>query len=188
MSSPRCPNRSRIGSGSTATSRRKVAPLRSPTRDSIRLATATCQHYETGFYAAHRDIAEWSPDLVLFLGDFIYEGAANPIGDDRVRSHEGAEPIDLDGYRARYATYLADEAPAGVARGLSLAGHLGRPRGREQLRRACIRRIRRRRPHSRPGERMAYEAWWEHTPTRLPAPDPAAADYPIYRASTSAIC
>ena len=28
---------------------------------------------------------------------------------------------------------------------------------------------------------MAYQAWWEHTPTRLPAPDPAADDYPIYR-------
>ena len=75
----------------------------------MRLATASCQHFETGFYAAHRDIAEWAPDLVVFLGDFIYEGAANPIGDGRVRSHDGPEPMDLAGYRARYATYLADE-------------------------------------------------------------------------------
>ena len=42
--------------------------------DTLRLAATTCQHFETGYYAAHRDIAEWAPDLVVFLGDFIYEG------------------------------------------------------------------------------------------------------------------
>ena len=63
----------------------------------LRLATASCQHFETGFYAAHRDLAEWAPDLVVFLGDFIYEyGAANPVGDGRSAVHDGAETIDLD--------------------------------------------------------------------------------------------
>ena len=148
--------------------------------DSIRIASATCQHYETGFYAAHRDIAEWAPDLVLFLGDFIYEDAANPIGDGRVRSHEGAEPIDLDGYRARYATYLVDEhlqASRAACPWLVIwddhevendyaALHPQDPADESAF----------------PARRaLAYQAWWEHTPTRLPAPDPAAADYPIYR-------
>ena len=53
----------------------------------LRLAATNCQHYESGFYAAHRDIAEWAPDLVVFLGDFIYEGGVEPVGGDRVRSH-----------------------------------------------------------------------------------------------------
>ena len=68
-----------------------------PATTSLRLASASCQHFETGFYAAHRDIAEWAPDLVVFLGDFIYEGASSPVGDGRVRSHDGPEPTDLAG-------------------------------------------------------------------------------------------
>jgi alkaline phosphatase D len=74
----------------------------------LKLAAASCQHFETGFYAAHRDLAEWGPDAVVFLGDFIYEGAARPVGGEVVRPHDGPEPTDLDGYRARYAQYLSD--------------------------------------------------------------------------------
>ena len=75
----------------------------------LRLATASCQHFETGFYAAHRDLAEWAPDLVVFLGDFIYEGAgAGPTRRRPVREHDGAEATDLAGYRARYEQYLGD--------------------------------------------------------------------------------
>jgi len=148
--------------------------------ESVRLATASCQHFETGFYAAHRDIAEWDPDLVVFLGDFIYEGAANPIGDGRVRSHDGPEPMDLAGYRDRYATYLADEhlqASRAACPWLVIwddhevennyAGLV--PQDAADAAGFAARRA------------MAYQAWWEHTPTRLPAPDPASDDYPIYR-------
>ena len=45
---------------------------------------------------------------MVFLGDFIYEGASQPVGGDRVRSHRGDEPRDLDAYRDRYAQYLGD--------------------------------------------------------------------------------
>lgn len=147
---------------------------------SLRLATASCQNYEAGFYAAHRDIAEWSPDLVLFLGDFIYEWDARPIGDGRVRSHEGLEPTDVDGYRNRYATYLSDEhlqAARATCPWLVIwddhevannyAGLI--PNDPAQAPTFGARRA------------AAYQAWWEHTPTRLRAPDPAAPDYPIHR-------
>ena len=78
-------------------------------RSELRLATASCQHWETGFYAAHRDLAEWAPDLVVFLGDFIYEGAGRPIARRTASAaHDGAEPTDLAAYRARYAQYLSD--------------------------------------------------------------------------------
>jgi alkaline phosphatase D len=167
----------RFRAGGFESSEGRAAPLDS---DSVRLATASCQHYETGFYAAHRDIAEWAPDLVVFLGDFIYEGAALPIEGDRVRSHEGPEPIDLDGYRARYATYLADEhlqASRAACPWLvvwddhevenNYAGLV--PQDPVDAASFAARRT------------MAYQAWWEHAPTRLPAPDPDADDYPIYR-------
>src|SRR4051794_699460 len=157
----------------------RVAPAVGGT---VRLAATTCQHYETGFYAAHRDIAEWAPDLVLFLGDFIYEGAANPIGDGRVRSHEGVEPVDLDGYRARYATYLADEdlqASRAACPWLAIwddheveNNYAGlQPQDPAEAASFPARRA------------VAYQGWWENTATRLPAPDPAGADYPIYRSA-----
>jgi len=96
--------RFRAGGFTSATGR--AAPA-GPTA-SLKLAATTCQHFETGFYAAHRDLVEWAPDAVVFLGDFIYEGAARPVGGAVVRSHEGPEPTDLDGYRDRYARYLSD--------------------------------------------------------------------------------
>ncbi len=147
---------------------------------SWRFATASCQHYETGFYAAHRDIAEWSPDLVVFLGDFIYEGAANPIDGTRVRTHEGDEPTDLDGYRGRYATYLADEqlrASRAACPWLviwddhEVENDYAALSPQDPAEESAF------------AERRAaaYQVWWEHTPTRLPAPDQAADEYPIYR-------
>ena len=75
------------------------------------------------------------PDVVVFLGDFIYEGASRPVVDGRVRSHDGPEPTDLAGYRARYAQYLSDPDLQAAARRVPVVRHLGRPRGREQLRR-----------------------------------------------------
>ena len=148
-------------------------------QDALRIATASCQHFETGFYAAHRDIAEWQPDLVLFLGDFIYEGAAQPVGPDRVRSHNGDEPTDLDGYRARYEQYLADpqlQASRAACPWLVIwddhevdnnyAGLV--PEDTTAAYGFAARRA------------AAYQVWWEHMPVRLPRPADGAA-YPIHR-------
>ena len=42
-----------------------------PTR--FGLAVANCQWYETGSYAAYRHLLDEDVDLVLHLGDYIYE-------------------------------------------------------------------------------------------------------------------
>src|SRR5205823_174060 len=48
-----------------------------------------------------------APDLVLFLGDYIYEHASQ--SDKRVRDHsDGVEATDLRTYRNRHAQYKAD--------------------------------------------------------------------------------
>ena len=144
----------------------------------LRIASAACQHYETGFYAAHRDIAEWEPDLVLHLGDFVYEGAARPIGGDVVRAHDGPEPTDLDAYRARYALYLSDRdlqaARAACPWLMVWDDHEVEnnyaslvPEGGDDAGFAARR-------------AQAYRAWWEHTPTRLAPPD-GEDRYEIYR-------
>lgn len=83
-------------------------------------ALASCQHYETGLFSAYRDMAEWAPDCVFHVGDYIYEGAANPINPcteeaikrakrwQLVREHNGPEITTLWDYRNRYAQYRMD--------------------------------------------------------------------------------
>jgi alkaline phosphatase D len=84
--------------------RTRTAP-RADARTTLRLATASCQRYDVGHYAAWRHVAAESPDLVLFLGDYIYE---SPSRADAIRRHEGSVARTLAEYRARYATYKSD--------------------------------------------------------------------------------
>nr|MBA3606025.1 alkaline phosphatase D family protein [Acidimicrobiia bacterium] len=146
----------------------------------LRIATAACQHFETGYYAAHRDLTEWAPDLVLFLGDFIYENASRPVFGDVVRSHAGAEPTDVAAYRARYAQYLTDP-DLQTARAAcpwlviwddhevenNYAGLT--PQDPADAALFAARRD------------AAYRAWWEHMPVRLPPPS-AGVPFEINRA------
>ncbi|MBM3645925.1 MAG: alkaline phosphatase [Alphaproteobacteria bacterium] len=71
----------------------------------VRLAFASCQQYEQGYYTAHRHLAAEELDAVLFVGDYIYEKS---WGRDLVRRHEGGRTVSLADYRARYATYKSD--------------------------------------------------------------------------------
>jgi alkaline phosphatase D len=85
--------------------RTRTAPALGAEVARLRLALASCQHYEQGYYAAHREIARQDLDFVLFAGDYIYEGS-NP--NYLVRSHTGGVPHTLDEYRQRHALYKSD--------------------------------------------------------------------------------
>jgi len=69
-----------------------------------RFATASCQHYASGYYTAHAAIAQEDLDFVAFLGDYIYESGAN----GPVRSHMSGRIESLAGYRHRYGLYKSD--------------------------------------------------------------------------------
>jgi alkaline phosphatase D len=71
----------------------------------LRFVIASCQRYDVGHYAAWRHVVDESPDLVFFLGDYIYETRSKP---DALRRHEGEEAKTLEQYRVRYATYKSD--------------------------------------------------------------------------------
>ena len=86
--------------------RTKTAPEREARIDQFRFAFASCQHYEQGLYTAYQHMSEEDLDLVVHLGDYIYEGGGQP---GRVRQHRGAEIKTLDDYRNRYALYKSDE-------------------------------------------------------------------------------
>lgn len=85
--------------------RTRTAPAPGAVVERLRLAYASCQKYTSGFYSAHAALAADDPDVVLFLGDYFYEQANNDKG---VRDHPEAEPMDVAGYRHRYAWYKAD--------------------------------------------------------------------------------
>lgn len=71
----------------------------------LRFAIASCQRYDHGHYSAWRHAAGEPLDLVLFLGDYIYEYPSPPWA---LRHHEGGLCRTLGDYRARYATYQRD--------------------------------------------------------------------------------
>lgn len=87
-----------------------------------KLALASCQNWQSGFFAAYNDMAEWAPDCVVHVGDYIYEGGIGTIGTRQVekpgetityrtvRQHNSTEIVTLWDYRNRYALYKGDAA------------------------------------------------------------------------------
>lgn len=71
----------------------------------LNFVITSCQRWDQGHYAAWKHIAQEEPDLILFLGDYIYE--YGPI-EGRVRMHEGPRVTTLEQYRSRYAQYKSD--------------------------------------------------------------------------------
>jgi alkaline phosphatase D len=89
--------------------RTKTAPAPSAEPEHMRFAVASCSNWEVGYFSAYRHMAEENPDLVIFLGDYIYEGTYPDSQADRiVRRHDGPTARDLAGYRNRYALYRTD--------------------------------------------------------------------------------
>ncbi|GLW06680.1 alkaline phosphatase [Microtetraspora sp. NBRC 13810] len=76
----------------------------------LSFAIAACAQYEHGFYTAYRRLAEQEPDLVVHLGDYIYEyapGGYTAIGGP-VRRHTEGKCETLADYRMRHAQYKSD--------------------------------------------------------------------------------
>jgi alkaline phosphatase D len=142
--------------GRTCTAPAPGAPV-----ERLRLAYGACQRFEQGFYAAHADIARHAPDLVLFLGDYIYEKIGSLEG---VRPHPLLEAHDLAGYRLRYATYKADpdlQAAHAAAPWMTIwddhevSNDYGGLEGKRDGPAAFVRR-----------RAAAYQAYYEHMPLR----------------------
>ena len=85
--------------------RTRTAPARDAMPSQLRLAFASCQHFETGYFTAYEHMAKEPLDLVLHLGDYIYEYEGK---DNRIRKHSGPEITTLEHYRNRYAQYRMD--------------------------------------------------------------------------------
>jgi len=98
--------RFRAGGQLSRTGRTRTAPSWTFSRGSLRVALASCQNWQHGYFTPYADMLAQDPDVVLFVGDYIYESTPASTGP---RRHEGTgEPYTLVEYRNRYAQYHTD--------------------------------------------------------------------------------
>ncbi|MGH9190181.1 MAG: alkaline phosphatase D family protein [Acidimicrobiales bacterium] len=93
--------RSRLGRTRTA-----PAPGANPGR--LRIGLVSCSSWPGGFFTAYRHLAARELDLVVHVGDYIYEYERRP--GPRSRSEEDLElgAVTLGEYRSRHARYRTD--------------------------------------------------------------------------------
>jgi alkaline phosphatase D len=157
--------RFRVGGETSAVGQTRTLPVGDPER--FKLAVANCQMLDGAAYGAYRHMADEDLDLVLHLGDYIYEypglGAAGG----------GSEPMHLvttlTDFRLRYASYKLDAdlqaAHAQIPWVVTWDDHevannytsntVPEPVPEDEVRALRI---------------AAYQAWWEHLPVRLDPP------------------
>jgi alkaline phosphatase D len=84
--------------------RTRTAPPAGAEIDALRFAFVSCQNYPAGYFNAYADVAAQDLDVVVHLGDYIYEGPAAAL-----RAHEPrAEIFSLADYRIRHGQYKTD--------------------------------------------------------------------------------
>jgi alkaline phosphatase D len=93
------------GEWTSAVGRTRTFPLPDAHAAKVRIAYASCQRWEHGFFSAWRHLRADAPDLVLFLGDYIYE---YPTAARAVRVPTGGWVTTLAEYRERHALYKSD--------------------------------------------------------------------------------
>ncbi|SFP67673.1 alkaline phosphatase D [Amycolatopsis arida] len=122
----------------------------------VRFASANCQAFHDGYYAAHRGIASERLDFVVHLGDYIYEHGK--VGGDHVRDHEGPAVTTLPAYRRRHALYKGDPALRDA--------HAAHPWFVTWDDHEVVNDYSGTRPSLRRRRDAGYQAWYEHMPVR----------------------
>ncbi|MEA5567018.1 alkaline phosphatase [Anabaena sp. UHCC 0399] len=94
-----------VGSEVSPIGRTRTAPALDSSIQQLNFAFASCQDWQNGLYTAYKHMAKEDLDLVVHLGDYIYEyGPRNGAP----RQHNSPEIITLADYRNRYALYKSD--------------------------------------------------------------------------------
>lgn len=94
------------GDAVSRSGRTRTAPAADSLPARFRTAIGSCQHFAQGYFGAYRHLLKDNLDLMLFLGDYIYE---SNWGDDLVRAQVGGEAVSLANYRIRHAQYKTDQ-------------------------------------------------------------------------------
>jgi alkaline phosphatase D len=159
--------RFRVGDHTSPSARTRTLPTGSP--DRFGLAFVNCQWFETGAYAAYRHLLDEDVDLVVHLGDYIYEYPSSVEGDRTTLPSKGLET--LTDYRLRHASYRLDDDLRNAHHRFPFVltwddhevanNYMGdelvlQPGDADA---------------ARARKAAAYQAWWEHLPVRAGPPD-----------------
>lgn len=95
----------------SAVGRTRTAPAPGADVDRLDFAFASCQNYVDGYWPSYRHIAADDLDLVVFLGDYVYEGRIAARGRERavdVPEVFRGDTLTLQQWRLRYTLYKSD--------------------------------------------------------------------------------
>ena len=155
-----------VGDQASPVARTRTTP-RPTSRAGLRFLVASCQNWKDGFWSAWAHAAAEDPDLVVHLGDYIYEGGQGGAG--IVRDHNSPEVTTLDAYRNRWGLYKSDPALQ--------AAHAVCPwvvtwddHEVENNYAGLVPQVEAEAPGFPARRAAAYQAWWEHQPVRLGRP------------------
>jgi alkaline phosphatase D len=146
--------------------RTRTAPLLGA--GSLTFAFASCQDWASGYYPSYQHMARDDLDLVLHLGDYVYEGGIPADGGYRKTSTPEVlrqAPLDLERWRMQYALYKSDPdlqlAHARFPWAVTWDDHEVKNdyANTQQEHAGDITTLR----------AAAYQAWYEHQPVRLAA-------------------
>ena len=165
------------GDDHSPTGRTRTAPAPGSPVDHVRLGLVSCASYAAGWFHAYRNLARRDVDLVVHVGDYLYENGRH--AGNGPRRHPADRAVTLEGYRARHALYKTDHdlqalharhPMAAVWDDHELAGGAWSGGAYEHVPRR----------HGSWADRKAgaLQAYWEWMPVRQP--DPAVPDR-IYR-------
>ena len=165
-----------VGNQVSPVGRTRTAPAADATSDRLRFLFASCQNWQQGYWPLWAHAPSDDPDLVVHLGDYIYEGGISASG---VRRHNSTEVRDLAAYRNRYGLYKGDPALQ--------AAHAACPwvvtwddHEVENNYADLVAQDPTEVPDFAARRAAAYQAWWEHMPVRLLPP--VGPDLVVYRA------
>ena len=105
--------RFRFGNKISSVGQTKTLPI---STNKVSLAVCSCSNYPAGYFYVYREMAKQDVDVIIHLGDYIYEyGADGYATEDAAKlgrtlpSDNNKEIIKLDDYRKRYALYRQDK-------------------------------------------------------------------------------
>jgi alkaline phosphatase D len=98
----------RLGDYTSPVGRTRTAPASSARLERLSFAFASCSNWQHGYFAAYGAMAREDLDLVVHLGDYIYE--YGPEGGGPRQHTDGAVVSTLQSYRNRYALYKTDRS------------------------------------------------------------------------------
>ncbi|GAA5631621.1 phospholipase D [Acinetobacter calcoaceticus] len=81
----------------------------------VSFAVCSCSNYPAGYFYVYREMAKQNVDVIIHLGDYIYEYGATGYATEEAKELRRTLPADndkeiikLDDYRKRYALYRED--------------------------------------------------------------------------------